>query len=51
MIVTKISEIKPRIHKAVFKCESCGHDIDIDQEDERELKGTSELSTGSWWMW
>ncbi len=38
VIVTKISEIKPRIHKAVFKCESCGHDIEIDQENERELK-------------
>lgn len=38
VIVTKISEIKPRIHRAVFKCESCGHDIDIDQENERELK-------------
>ena len=37
-IVTKISEIKPRIHRAVFKCESCGHDIEIDQENERELK-------------
>ncbi|MCH2428584.1 MAG: minichromosome maintenance protein MCM [Candidatus Thalassarchaeum sp.] len=38
VIVTKISEIKPRIHRAVFKCESCGHDIEIDQENERELK-------------
>ena len=38
VIVTKLSEIKPRIHRAVFKCESCGHDIEIDQENERELK-------------
>ena len=38
VIVTKISEIKPRIHRAVFKCELCGHDIEIDQENERELK-------------
>ncbi len=38
VIITKISEIKPRIHRAVFKCESCGHDIEIDQENERELK-------------
>tara|TARA_Y100000768_G_scaffold300342_1_gene234124 strand:- start:11488 stop:13650 length:2163 start_codon:yes stop_codon:yes gene_type:complete len=38
VIITKISEIKPRIHRAVFKCESCGHDIEVDQENERELK-------------
>jgi len=38
VIVTKISEIKPRIHRAVFKCESCGWDIEVDQENERELK-------------
>ncbi len=38
VIVTKISEIKPRIHRAVFKCESCGCDIEVDQENERELK-------------
>ncbi len=38
VIVTKISEIKPRIHRAVFKCESCGHDVEIDQQNERELK-------------
>ena len=38
VIVTKISEIKPRIHRAVFKCESCGHDIEIDQENERQLE-------------
>jgi len=38
VIVTKISEIKPRIHRAVFKCESCGFDIEVNQENERELK-------------
>ena len=38
VIVTKISEITPRLHRAVFKGESCGHDIEIDQENERELK-------------
>ena len=38
VIVTKISEIKPRIHRAVFRCESCGVEIEVDQENERELK-------------
>ncbi|MDP6661840.1 MAG: minichromosome maintenance protein MCM [Candidatus Thalassarchaeaceae archaeon] len=38
VIVTKMSEIKPRIHRAVFKCESCGHDIEIEQDNERQLK-------------
>ena len=33
-----MSVIKPRIRRAVFECESCGHDIEIDQENERELK-------------
>ena len=38
VIVTKISEIKPRIHRAVFQCESCGHTIEKIQDNERELK-------------
>ena len=38
VIVTKISEIKPRIHRAVFQCENCGHTIEMIQENERELK-------------
>lgn len=38
VIVTKISEIKPRIHMAMFKCEACGCDIEVSQENERELK-------------
>ena len=38
VIVTKISQIKPRIHRAVFRCESCGVEIEVDQENERELK-------------
>ena len=38
VIVTKISEIKPRIHRAVFRCESCGVEVEVDQENERELK-------------
>ena len=37
VIVTKISEIKPRIQRAVFKCESCGQDIEFDEEKVREL--------------
>ena len=38
VIVTKISSIKPRIHRAVFRCESCGVEIEVDQENERELR-------------
>ncbi len=38
VIVTKISEIKPRIHRAVFQCEACEFKIEVDQENERELK-------------
>ena len=38
VIVTKISEIKPRIHRAVFICEACEFNIEINQENERELK-------------
>ena len=38
VICTKISEIKPRIHRAVFQCENCGHSIEMIQDNERELK-------------
>jgi len=38
VIVTKVSEIKPRIHRAVFRCESCGNHIEVSQDNERELK-------------
>jgi len=38
VIVTKISEIKPRIHRAVFQCESCEHTVEMIQDNERELK-------------
>lgn len=38
VIVTKISEIKPRIHRAVFQCEACGHTVEKLQDNERELK-------------
>ncbi|MDB4818974.1 minichromosome maintenance protein MCM [Euryarchaeota archaeon] len=36
--VIKISEIKPRMHSAVFKCEICGCEISIVQDNERELR-------------
>jgi replicative DNA helicase Mcm len=35
--VIKISEIKPRMHIAVFQCESCGVSQEIAQNNEREL--------------
>ncbi len=38
VIITKISEIKPRIHRAVFQCENCGHTVEMIQENEREMK-------------
>lgn len=38
VIVTKISEIKPRIHRAVFQCEACGHTVEKIQDNERELQ-------------
>ena len=38
VIVTKISEIKPRIHRAVFQCEACEHTVEMIQDNERELK-------------
>jgi len=38
VIITKISEIKPRIQRAVFQCENCGHTVEMIQENERELR-------------
>ncbi|MEE2650117.1 MAG: minichromosome maintenance protein MCM [Candidatus Thermoplasmatota archaeon] len=38
VIVTKISDIKPRIHRATFRCEACGELIEVIQKNERELK-------------
>ena len=35
--VIKISEIKPRMHIAVFQCEACGVSQEISQDNEREL--------------
>jgi len=37
VIITKISDIKPRIHIAIFNCEACGNTIEIKQKNEREL--------------
>ena len=37
-VITKISEIKPRIHLAKFECESCEFIQEIEQNNERELK-------------
>ena len=36
-IITKISDLKPRLHVAVFTCEACGNTIEISQKNEREL--------------
>ena len=37
VIVTKMSQLKPRIHLAVFQCETCGETQQIDQTNESEL--------------
>ncbi|GIS48131.1 MAG: hypothetical protein Ct9H90mP21_0380 [Methanobacteriota archaeon] len=34
----RFPRLNPEYTGRVFKCESCGHDIEIDQENERELK-------------
>tara|TARA_B100001250_G_scaffold270590_1_gene233577 strand:- start:773 stop:2932 length:2160 start_codon:yes stop_codon:yes gene_type:complete len=36
--ITKISELKPRIHRSIFTCEKCGVEIEVLQDNERELK-------------
>ena len=38
VIITRMSEIKPRIHRAVFRCENCGHQIETIQSNEYELR-------------
>ncbi len=38
VIITRMSEIKPRIHRAVFRCEACGHNIETIQSNEYELR-------------
>ena len=37
VIITRMSEIKPRIHRATFQCEMCGHLQERIQENEYEL--------------
>jgi len=37
VIITKISDLKPRLHIAVFTCEACGNTIEVGQKNEREL--------------
>ncbi|MEE3269781.1 MAG: minichromosome maintenance protein MCM [Candidatus Thermoplasmatota archaeon] len=37
VIITKISDLKPRLHIAVFTCEACGNTIEVAQKNEREL--------------
>ena len=37
VIITRMSEIKPRIHRATFQCEMCGHLQERIQENEFEL--------------
>ena len=37
VIVTKVSELKPRIYDAIFTCTTCGHTIEIGQPNELEL--------------
>ncbi len=37
VIITKISDLKPRLHIAVFTCEACGNTIEVSQKNEREL--------------
>ncbi|MFL2947449.1 MAG: AAA family ATPase [Candidatus Poseidoniales archaeon] len=37
VIVTKVSELKPRIYNAIFTCTTCGNSIEISQPNELEL--------------
>ena len=37
VIVTKVSELKPRIYHGVFRCSSCGATVEISQPNELEL--------------
>ncbi len=42
VIVTKISELKPRIYNGIFTCTTCGNTIEITQPNELELIEPSE---------
>ena len=37
VIVTKVSELKPRIYEAIFTCTTCGNTLPISQPNELEL--------------
>jgi len=38
VVITKVSEIRPRIYEATWTCDSCGGDTMVRQENELELK-------------
>ena len=42
VIVTKVSELKPRIYNAIFTCCTCGNTVEISQPNELELVEPSE---------
>ncbi|MED6297300.1 MAG: hypothetical protein VX828_03270, partial [Candidatus Thermoplasmatota archaeon] len=42
VIVTKVSELKPRIYNAIFTCTTCGNTVEIAQPNELELIEPSE---------
>lgn len=42
VIVTKVSELKPRIYNAIFTCCTCGNTVEIAQPNELELVEPSE---------
>ena len=44
VIITKISDLKPRLHIAVFTREACTNTIEVSQKNERELVEPLRLS-------
>ena len=47
VIVTKVSELKPRIYNAIFTCCTCGNTVEIAQPNELELVEPSECPENS----
>ena len=47
VIVTKVSELKPRIYHAIFTCETCGNTVEIAQPNELELVEPTECPEDS----
>lgn len=37
VIITKVSELKPRVYRASFRCTTCGHIMEVGQVNELEL--------------